>query len=95
MNYSNQLSSKDKFRVVLEAAALDSTGLAEYCFNHGIPSECIISWRNDFEQVEVLQRRIRDLEQQLIAKEAALASATAQLAARKRTICSWKRYEED
>lgn len=88
-------SSADKFRVVLETAPLSEAELSEYCRRKGIQPEQIRQWRAACEQAntstqaepglaqrreeQAAQKRIRDLEQELKRKNAALAETAALL----------------
>jgi Transposase len=95
---SNQWSSADKFRVVLETAPLSEVELSEYCRRKGIYPEQIAQWRqaceraNDMDAAKLSpaeRKRIRELERSLQRKEAALAEANALLELRKKAEAIW------
>lgn len=91
-------SSHDKFNAVIEAAALSESKLGEYCRKHGIYPEQIHCWRQSCETANDLDKKVakrspeavkqeikrtRQLERELIHKEAALAETAALLTLRK------------
>ncbi|MCY0857241.1 IS3 family transposase [Cupriavidus sp. D39] len=96
---SDQWSSADKFRVVLETAPLSEAELSEYCRMKGIQPEQIRQWREACEQAnavapakrslaqrredEAAQKRVRELERELKRKNAALAETAALLVLQK------------
>ena len=107
---SDQWSSADKFRVVLETASLSETETSEYCRRKGIYPEQIRQWRVACEQantpeakltlaqrleVKAHQKRIRELERQLKRADAARAEAAALLNLRKKADAIWGKEEED
>ena len=107
---SDQWSSADKFRVVLETASLSEAETSEYCRRKGIYPEQIRQWREACEQanvpepkltaagrkeVKAHQKRIRELERQLKRADAARAEAAALLNLRKKADAIWGREEED
>ncbi len=108
---SDQWSSADKFRVVLETAPLSEAELSEYCRMKGIQPEQIRQWREACEQAnavapakrslaqrredEAAQKRVRELERELKRKNAALAETAALLVLQKKAAAIWGRDEED
>jgi hypothetical protein len=108
---SDQWSSADKFRVVLETAPLSEQEIAQYCRSKGIYSEQIRRWREACEQANVVlepkpgaaqrgdakvaHKRIRELERQLKRSDAARAEAAALLSLRKKAEAIWGKEEED
>src|SRR5258707_7117188 len=108
---SDQWSSADKFRVVLETAPLSEQEIAQYCRSKGIYSEQIRRWREACEQANVVpeatpsaarrgeakvaHKRIRELERQLKPSNAALAEASALLNLQKKYESSWDKKEVD
>lgn len=108
---SDQWSSADKFRVVLETASLNEAEISQYCRSKGIYPEQIQQWRQACEQANVApetkpaparrdeakaaQKRIRDLERQLKRSDAARAEAAALLNLRKKAEAIWGKEEED
>jgi DNA-binding transcriptional MerR regulator len=108
---SDQWSSADKFRVVLETAALNEVEISQYCRSKGIYPEQIRQWREACEQANVApeikpaatrrdeakaaHKRIRELERQLKRSDAARAEAAALLNLRKKAEAIWGKEEED
>lgn len=98
---SDQWSSTNKFRIVLETAPLSEIELSAYCRTKGIYPEQVAQWRLACEranvpapaaipQVDAKQaQRIRELERTLKKKEAALAEAAALLALEKKAEAIW------
>lgn len=103
-------SSQEKFRVVLESAALNETELGEYCRRKGLYVEQIREWRAACEQAnasaqersrseqarsKASRQRIRDLERERKRDKAALAEAAALLLLRKKAEAIWGRGEDE
>jgi transposase-like protein len=103
-------SSPEKFRVVLESAALNETELAEYCRRKGLYAEQIREWREaceqanasaqersraEREQSKAARKRIRELERERRRDKAALAEAAALLVLRKKAEAIWGKDEDD
>ncbi len=103
-------SSAEKFRVVLESAALNETELAEYCRRKGLYVEQIRAWREACEQANATvqernrteraqakeaRARIRGLERERRRDKAALAEAAALLLLRKKAEAIWGKDEDD
>jgi len=100
---SDQWSSTNKFRIVLETAPLSEIELSVYCRTKGIYPEQIAQWRLACEQANApavksttipqadaeQSQRIRELERSLKKKEAALAEAAALLALEKKAEAIW------
>ena len=101
---SDQWSSTNKFRIVLETAPLSEAELSAYCRTKGLYPEQIAQWRLICEQAnapvtakpaaipeaDVKQaQRIRELERALKKKEAALAEAAALLVLEKKAAAIW------
>lgn len=100
---SDQWSSTNKFRIVLETAPLSEIELSAYCRTKGIYPEQVAQWRLACEQANVAAvkpatipqadatqaQRIRELERTLKKKEAALAEAAALLALEKKAEAIW------
>ncbi|THJ31027.1 hypothetical protein E8K88_16305 [Lampropedia aestuarii] len=102
-------SSQQKFNAVLETAALTEEELAEYCRRRGLYPEQIRRWRASCEQAndrldqvsaqhsqtsKAERKRIRELEQALRRKDAALAETAALLVLRKKIQAIWGDEEE-
>lgn len=107
---AEEWSSKDKFGVVLETAALNEAELAEYCRRKGLFIEQIAAWRSacqeanahtadrirdEREQSKSDRKRIKQLEKELLRKEKALAEAAALIILRKKAQAIWGDPEED
>lgn len=101
--------SQDKFKAVLETAALNDTQTAEYCRHHGLYPEQIQRWRaacaqaNDRAQENAQQRdkalkaenaRVKRLERELGRKDSALAETAALLTLRKKANAIWGQGED-
>lgn len=103
-------SSQEKFRVVLESAALSEAELAEYCRRKGLYVEQVREWRAaceqanataqersraEREQSKAARKRIRELERERKRDKAALAEAAALLVLRKKAEAIWGKDEDD
>ena len=103
-------SSQEKFRVVLESAALNETELGEYCRRKGLYVEQIREWRAACEQAnasaqersrserersKAARQRIRNLERESKRDKAALAEAAALLLLRKKAEAIWGKGEDE
>ena len=99
---SDQWSSADKFRIVLESACLSQAELAAYCRTRGIYPEQIEQWHLACEQANSSanggkpaaanarqSRRIHELERAIQKKDAALAEAEALLILQKKAAAIW------
>ncbi|WP_158937517.1 hypothetical protein [Burkholderia sp. S171] len=108
---SDQWSSAEKFRVVLETALLSEPEIAYYGRANGIYPEQIREWRDACEranvplvaklsgperaQAKLSAKRIRELERQLKRSEAARAEASALATMLKKANAIWGKKEED
>jgi hypothetical protein len=108
---SDQWSSTEKFRVVLETALLSETEIAHYGRANGVYPEQIREWRGACEQANVAlapkpsaaergqaklaAKRIRELERQLKRTEAAHAEAAALVTMLKKAEAIWGKKEAD
>lgn len=103
-------SSRDKFIVVLETAAMNETDLAEYCRRRGLFAEQIRHWRQACEQANDVaeanakeitkalkqeQQNSKRLERDLARKEKALAETAALLVLRKKAQAIWGESEDE
>jgi transposase len=103
-------SSQEKFRVVLESAALNETELGEYCRRKGLYVEQIREWRAACEQAnasaqersrseqersKAARQRIRNLERERKRDKAALAEAAALLLLGKKAEAIWGKGEDE
>jgi transposase-like protein len=106
----NQWSSADKFRIVIETAALSEAELGEYCRRNGLYTEQILQWKeacmtaNDRAEersqqqkqaLKVEKKRIKKLEAELRRKEKALAETAALLTLSKKAQAIWGVRNED
>ncbi len=97
-------SSKDKFHVVLETAALNQEELAAYCRKKGIYVEDVNTWREQCvnanlvnskdprkleEDLKEEKFRTKELERELRIKEKALAETAALLVLQKKAQAIW------
>ncbi|WP_411969648.1 IS3 family transposase [Pseudomonas sp. p1(2021b)] len=91
-------SSADKFRAVLQTAAMSEAEISEYCRSAGILPADLVLWRVACEQANTPTqqepvkdiasvKRIEQLERELRRKEAALAETAALLVLRKKGRC--------
>jgi len=98
-NTPNGWTSRDKFAVVMETAAMNQTEIAAYCREKGIFVEQLTQWRaaceqaNDWSQASEKElksatkadrKKVAELEKELVRKEKALAEAAALLILRKK-----------
>ncbi|MDQ8739536.1 transposase, partial [Paenibacillus sp. LHD-38] len=97
-------STRDKFAIVVETAALSEIELSEYCRARGLFVEQVEAWRDACmqanggiaEQASNLQKDLRTKEQEVKAltrelqrKESALAETAALLVLRKKAQAIW------
>lgn len=104
---SDQWSSADKFNAVMETAPLSEVEISQYCRIKGIYPEQILQWREACQNANTLadlkpsaektaeQRRIKELERQLIQSDAGRAEAEALLELRKKANAIWGKDKED
>ncbi|KMM92135.1 hypothetical protein TU81_12730 [Pseudomonas lini] len=104
---SDQWSSADKFNAVMETAPLSEVEISQYCRIKGIYPEQIQQWREACQNANTLadlkpgaektaeQRRIKELERQLIRSDAGRAEAEALLELRKKANAIWGKDKED
>lgn len=87
-----ELSSEEKFEIVLETAGLNESELGEYCRRKGLFSQQIAAWqenckqahapqtsRHDRRTIQSQKKEIKRLEGELRRKEKALAESAALL----------------
>ena len=104
---SGQLSSEEKFAVVIESASLNEVELSEYCRRKGLYPEQISAWRSSCMQANALEapkvdrtqlktqaKHIKQLETELRRKEKALAEAAALLVLQKKVRALWEEPED-
>ena len=102
-----ELSSEEKFAVVLESAGLNEVELGEYCRRKGLYPEQIGAWRNscmqanapaapkiDRAKLKEQTKHIKRLEAELRRKEKALAEAAALLVLQKKVQALWEDPED-
>lgn len=90
---SEQWPAEARFAVIVETATLSEAEIAEYCRKKGLYPEQLIQWKQGFIQTEnpgdkaalkQSQKKIKQLEKELLRKEKALAEAAAILVLRKK-----------
>ena len=102
-----ELSSEEKFTVVIETASLNEVELSEYCRRRGLYAQQVDAWRNacmqahdpaaakaDREQLRRQTKAIKQLEAELRRKEKALAEAAALLRLQKKVQALWEDPED-
>jgi len=100
----------DKFAAVVETASLNEAALSAYCRERGLYPEQVLQWReacehaNDWDrnQNKLLKesrragdKRIKELERELVRKEKALAETAALLVLRKKAQAIWGGDEDE
>ncbi|MBF8676587.1 transposase [Pseudomonas fulva] len=99
-------SSADKFRAVLQTAAMSEAEISAYCRSAGIVQADLVLWRTACEQANTPTqqepakdiasvKRIEQLERELRRKEKALAETAALLVLRKKANAIWGKDEDD
>jgi transposase len=96
------LSSAEKFSVVMETASLNEVELSEYCRRKGLYPEQISAWRDtclqanasvspkvDRTKLTTLTKQIKQLEAELHRKDKALAETAALLVLQKKVQAIW------
>jgi transposase-like protein len=104
---SGELSSEEKFTVVLESASLNEVELSEYCRRKGLYPEQISAWTNactqanasqtpkvDRTQLKAQAKHIKQLEAELRRKDKALAEAAVLLVLKKKVQTLWGEPED-
>ncbi len=102
-NVHGELSSEEKFNIVLETASLNETELSEYCRRKGLFPQQITVWQENCRQAHAPQtskadnttirtqkKSIKRLETDLRRKEKALAEAAALLILQKKVRDLWE-----
>jgi hypothetical protein len=104
-----QLSSEEKFNIVVEAASLNETELGAYCRRKGIFKQTIEAWgeickqahtplaskaKADRTAIRTQKKKIKRLEMELRRKEKALAEAAALLVLQKKVRSLWEESED-
>ncbi len=102
-----ELSSEEKFTIVIESASLNEVELGEYCRRKGLYPQQISAWRNscmqanapavpkvDRTKVKEQTKHIKQLEAELRRKEKALAEAAALLVLQKKVRDLWPEPED-
>ena len=104
---AGELSSEQKFTVVIESASLNEVELGEYCRRKGLYPQQIQAWRDSCMQANAAAaqkldrakskeqtRYIKQLEAELRRKEKALAEAAALLVLQKKVQALWEDPED-
>ncbi len=105
-----ELSSDEKFNIVLETASLNEMELGAYCRRKGIFKHMIEAWRETCKQAHTMlapkakadrtviraqKKEIKLLEMELRRKEKALAEAAALLILQKKVRSLWEEPEDE
>jgi transposase-like protein len=101
------LSSAEKFSVVMETASLNEVELSEYCRGKGLYPAQISAWRDtctqanaslsakvDRARLTTQAKQIKQLEAELRRKDKALAEAAALLVLQKKVRAIWEEPED-
>jgi transposase-like protein len=104
---SGQLSSEEKFAVVLQSASLNEVELGEYCRRKGLYPQQIKTWTHtcmqanrpaapkvDRAKLKEQAQQIKQLDSELRRKEKALAEAAALLVLQKKVQALWEDPED-
>jgi len=104
---SGDLSSDEKFNIVLETAILNEVELGEYCRRKGLFTQQINAWRENCSQAQsplaaqadrkIIRQQaqeIKVLEKDLRRMEKALAEAAALLVLKKKVNTFWEESED-
>ncbi len=104
---TGNLSSSEKFSVVMETASLNEVELSEYCRRKGLYPEQISAWRDTCQQANavvsprvdrtrltILTKQIKQLEAELHRKDKALAETAALLVLKKKVRAIWGEPED-
>ena len=105
---SGELSSAQKFSVVLETVSLNEVELSAYCRRKGLYPEQISAWREsclqanaavspkvDRAQLSAQTKQIKRLEAELRRKDKALAETAALLVLQKKVQAIWGEPEDE
>ena len=105
---SVELSSEEKFAVVIESASLNEIELSEYCRRKGLYPEQIQAWHKtcmqanasvavkvDQTQVRAQAKQLKQLEAELRRKDKALAETAALLVLQKKVQAIWGEPEDE
>jgi transposase-like protein len=104
---TGELSSEEKFTVVLESASLNEVEIGEYCRRKGLYPQQMAAWRQsclqanatvapkvDRAELKAQSKQIKPLEAELRRKEKALAEAAALLVLQKKVQALWEDPED-
>ena len=107
-NNSTNLSSQEKFAVVLETASLNEVELGEYCRRKGLFPHQVATWREtckqahlpldaraDRQKLRAQATEIKRLDAELLRKDKALAEAAALLVLQKKVRTLWEAPEAE
>lgn len=105
---SVELSSEEKFAVVIEVASLNEVELSEYCRRKGFYPEQVQAWRKacmqanapvtpqvDRAQAKVQAKQLKQLEAEVRRKDKALAETAALLVLQKKVQAIWGEPEDE
>jgi transposase-like protein len=103
-------SDQDKFRVVMETAAMSQAERSEYCRKHGLHPEQVDQWKQtcmsafgksknqlkaEKKEENKQRNKIKRLQRELNRKDKALAEAAALLTLSKKARAIWEQEDED
>ncbi len=107
LNIPRELSSEEKFNIVLETASLNEVELGEYCRRKGLFPQMIDAWQEtcrqahtplapkaDLTTIRTQKKEIKHLEVELRRKEKALAEVAALLVLQKKVRSLWEDQED-
>ena len=105
---SGEVSSVEKFTVVMETASLNEVELSEYCRRKGLYPEQLSAWRDtcmqanasaplkvDRAKLTAQTKQIKQLEAELRRKDKALAETAALLVLQKKVQAIWGEPEDE
>ncbi len=105
---SGELSSEEKFAIVVETASLNETELSEYCRHRGLYPQQLEVWRTRCSQANAVvsskreraklrehKQQIKALQRELRHKEKALAEAAALLMLQKKVRAIFMEPEDE
>ncbi len=105
---SGELSSEEKFAIVVQTASLDETQLSEYCRRQGLYPQQLEAWRTSCSQANAVvssklerakvrehKQQIKALQRELRHKEKALAEAAALLVLQKNVRAIFMEPEDE
>ena len=105
---SGELSSEEKFAVVIESASFNEIELSKFCRRKGLYPEQIQAWRKacmqanssvapkvDQTRIRTQAKQLKQLETELRRKDKALAETAALLVLQKKVQAIWGEHEDE